>query len=132
MGTRALIHIKDQGKTLVTIYKHWDGYPDGLGKNLERLLEGASVKNGYQYGDEAPKVFNGMGCLAAWLIKALKEGIGDVYLYPPDSTDTGEEYVYIISVQNNRLCLNTYDVGDPDKDTLAVLSARVSLDAYEA
>ena len=31
MSTRALAHVYDENdKVLVTIYKHWDGYPDGF------------------------------------------------------------------------------------------------------
>lgn len=36
MATRALIgYLSDDGSTFVCTYNHYDGYPDGLGKNLK-------------------------------------------------------------------------------------------------
>lgn len=97
MGTRSLTHIKDEdGKTLTTIYKQYDGYPEGLGKELHEFLKGRKILNGYQ-GDEDQHHCNGMGCLAARLIGHLKEDkIGNVYVYSPDAKDCGEEFTYTI------------------------------------
>lgn len=37
MATRALIgHLSDDGSTFVCTYNHYDGYPDGLGKILDK------------------------------------------------------------------------------------------------
>ena len=42
MSTRALAHVYDENdKVLVTIYKHWDGYPDGF----------CDEEPGWQYND---------------------------------------------------------------------------------
>lgn len=101
MGTRSLTHIKDDvwedetPKTVVTIYRQMDGYPSGLGQELAEFLDGFTVVNGF--GLNPPeKIANGMGCLAAQVVAHLKDGVGSVYLYPPDSEDCGEEYVYTI------------------------------------
>jgi L-2-hydroxyglutarate oxidase LhgO len=106
MGTRSLIHIKQDGETLVTLYRQYDGYPTGMGKDIiDALAKGkARLVNGYSGKDKSPEVFNGMGCLAAYLVGALKKphdmgggnSIGNVYLYPPNSSNCGEEYVYTI------------------------------------
>lgn len=98
MGTRALIHIKDTDTTttIATIYHHMDGYPDYLGNRIKDLLSG-SISNGVQ-----PGAFNGMGCAAASLVKGLKDGPGGVYLYPPDTCECGEEFVYTILPRGNR------------------------------
>lgn len=74
MGTRSLLHIKDEGKTLVTLYRQYDGYPTGMGKDIkDALAKGkARLTNGYSGSDKNPEVFNGMGCLAAYLVVELK------------------------------------------------------------
>ena len=96
MGTRALIHVKDdEGEnTLVTIYSQYDGYPTGLGADIKRVLGERTLVNGYNSPDTQ---CNGMGCAAAMLIAELKAGCGGVYIYKPDSADVWEEYVYTLS-----------------------------------
>lgn len=41
MSTRATIHFCDpeSKKPTAIIYRHWDGYPDGLGKDLKQFIE---------------------------------------------------------------------------------------------
>jgi hypothetical protein len=99
MGTRSLTHIKDEGldsKTLVTFYRQLDGYPTGMGQDLKDFLKGIQICNGYSEDQEAGKWANGSGCLAAQLIKHMKDGIGSIYIQFPDAIDCGEEYVYTI------------------------------------
>ncbi len=111
MGTRALIHIKDKGVTLLTIYRQFDGYPSGLGQELGEILSGQELPSGYIDDKSlAPSFYNGMGCLAAYIVKELKEKWGNVYIYPVDSQDVGEDYVYIIE-----------ESGDDKKLTLVTL-----------
>jgi hypothetical protein len=38
MSTRATIHFSQGGKTKAIVYRHSDGYPVGLGKDLEEFL----------------------------------------------------------------------------------------------
>jgi len=111
MGTRALVHFKEgslTGPTIVSMYRQYDGYPEGWGKDMyDALNEGmVQILNGHQ-GQSPPTAFNGLSCLAAWLIGELKEGtIGNVYLYPPDSEDVGEEYTYTLySDDDGELCM---------------------------
>ena len=93
MGTRSLTHIKEDGKTLLTIYRQMDGYPTGMGKDLKYILEPLALANGIGLNK---KVANGMGCVAAQIVAGLKKGPGSVYIYPVDSVDCGEEYTYTI------------------------------------
>ena len=102
MGTRSLTHVKDDvwedgetPQTILTIYRQMDGYPSGHGKDLADFLSGFAVVNGFG-GGEPRKAANGMGCLAAQLVKELKDGIGSIYVYRPDASDCGEEYVYTV------------------------------------
>jgi len=103
MGTRSLTHIKNQsGQTLVTLYRQYDGYPDGHGQELADFLKGKTIVNGFSGEDKTRGNFNGMECLAASVIAFFKEGIGGFYLQPPDSKDFGEDYTYTIYQADNR------------------------------
>jgi len=103
MATRAIVRVyNEDNRPLCTIYKHWDGYPEGLGETLREFLSGRKVVNGIPgWGAtvrsvaEAP-IANTMAGLAAQLICFLKSEspVGDVYVYPPNYSDVGEEYVY--------------------------------------
>ena len=90
MATRAMISIakreegvsfsEEPNQTIVDIYHHWDGYPEGLGVTLASYLDGKRVVNGIGNKDSEDLIFNGMGCLAASLVAYLKDGPGNVYI----------------------------------------------------
>ena len=111
MGTRAIINIarREEGvsfseipeKVMVSIYNHYDGYPEGLGVTLASYLEGSKIVNGL--GGNSYDVFNGLGCLAASLIAELKDGPGNVYIEDPEHKHGWIDYEY-------------YVWGDTDKD----------------
>ena len=104
MGTRAIINIarREEGvsfsekpdKYMVSIYNHYDGYPEGLGLKLANYLEGTKIVNGLGKNNE--DVFNGLGCLAASLIAELKDGPGNLYIEDPNRKSGGIEYEYYI------------------------------------
>ena len=50
--------------------------------------------------------FNGMGCLAAQMIAAFKQGIGGIYIEPVTDEDCGQDYTY--KVYNNRVEVYDY------------------------
>lgn len=106
MGTRALIHIKKGSETLTTIYRQFDGYPSGMGADLQDLIGDLEIVNGYQGGRQA----NGMGCLAAQIVAGMKDGVGNVYIYPAGASDCGEEYVYTLSDQQGAVHVRCEDV----------------------
>jgi hypothetical protein len=113
MGTRTLVHIKDGKKTIATIYRQYDGYPTGMGEDIKRVLNGGEViiLNGYGGSCKIPAQFNGMGCLAAFLVGELKEQkIGNVYLFAANTKDVGEEFIYTLSVKNGTVYLKCFDV----------------------
>ncbi len=80
MSTRSTIAIYENTKHLVTIYQQCDGYPSGVGKALAKFVSSGTL-------------FNGMGCLAAALIKELKDGPGGTYIVPKGDE---EEYNYVV------------------------------------
>lgn len=120
MGTRTLLHIKEKGMespTLVTIYRQYDGYPDGLGLDILKAINMGDCKivNGYMLGDEIPQAFNTMGCLAAHIIGQLKTKIGNVYIYPTDSKNCNEEFTYYLCNENGKPHLYVrHEYPDPD------------------
>lgn len=123
MSTPAVVHFKDgdlDSDTIVTMYRHHDGFPDRLGVDIFE-----SVKTQFEaVGMTAPlphgpghsfRPFYGMACLTAFLVGQLKGGtLGSVYLYPPDSEGVGERYVYTIYVdENNDVCMLIDGEGGP-------------------
>ena len=104
MGTRATINIarREEGvsfseipeKVMVSIYNHYDGYPEGLGVTLASYLEGSKIVNGL--GGNRNDVFNGLGCLAASLIAELKDGPGNVYIEDPERKHGWIDYEYYV------------------------------------
>lgn len=111
MGTRTLVHIKDGKKTIATIYRQYDGYPTGMGDDIKEALNfgNVTILNGFN-GQTIPSHFNGMGCLAAFLIGELKQKkIGNVYIFPANSKDVGEEFTYTLSESNGKIKLKVVE-----------------------
>lgn len=104
MGTRSTTTIKDEnGKTLVTLYRQFDGYPTGHGQELADFLKARTLVNGFGMDMTAKTHANGMGCLAAQLITYLKgDQIGNVYV-----TEAGDsqEYNYTVYPKDGQLYL---------------------------
>ena len=119
MATRAMISIakreegvsfsKEPNQTIVDIYHHWDGYPEGLGVTLADYLNGYHVVNGL--GRENDKLFNGMGCLAASLVAELKDGPGDVYIEPRESHSWIDYHYYIWGDYYKSIWISIFDEG---------------------
>jgi len=132
MSTRALINFVERedgvsfsehpgvDKIHTQIYKHYDGYPQGLGVTLADYLQGYKVVSGL--GNDQELVANGMGCLAAQTVRYLKDVPGDVYLHKPAKLDW-EEYEYFIwCKEGHGVWISILDcdgncifVGKPDK-----------------
>lgn len=55
MSTRATVHFKDEGskKATAIVYRHSDGYPDGLGKDLQMFLERLKKLDDNRFNDAA-------------------------------------------------------------------------------
>ena len=110
MATRATIHIakREEGvsfsekpnKTIVDIYHHYDGYPEGLGVTLASYLDDFVITNGL--GRDNDYVFNGLGCLAASLVAELKDGPGNVYIEDPERPHGWIDYEYYVWGDDNK------------------------------
>ena len=122
MGTRSLIHFDEDGTTLATLYRQFDGYPEVAGLALAGVLtrngKSRKVVNGFGGGDGASGAFNTLGCVAAEVIGRLKlenreddgSTIGGFYVYKPGSKDCGEEYTYTVSVKDGEPWVEAVDV----------------------
>ena len=87
MGTRSTtkIYKTNNGmkkEPILSLYKQWDGYPDGWGEELKEFIKKCIVVNGYNKERDSKKnklLCNGVGCFALQLVKEFKEGTGDLY-----------------------------------------------------
>jgi len=95
MGTRSLTKFIEEGKEICVLYRQFDGYPEGHGKELAEFLQNMPIVNGYN--SDTQRAANGMGCLAAQVVSNFKKCVGGFYLYPPKTHDIGEEFIYIVS-----------------------------------
>lgn len=112
MGTRSIVTVisEHDNKPLVAIYRQYDGYPSGMGNDLKKILNDGDVTllNGFN-GQSCPSHFNGMGCLAAYLVGELKnKTLGNVYLYPLGSE---EGYNYTLYQVENVLYMKCEGYG---------------------
>ena len=95
MATRASVIFKEKGEPVFAMYKHWDGYPEGLGKQLKSIVSGGKLVNGLGPNRTLGSSFNGWGCMWATIIAELKQEPGDVYICRiSDVGQQGEDFVY--------------------------------------
>lgn len=126
MGTRSLTTFIDtyEGKNkrqesvikknkIVTMYRQYDGYPEGHGLQLAEFLAGGKMVNGISMNENG-LIFNGMGCLAAQAVAHFKNGPGGFYLHRGGTTNCWEQYRYevIDNGPGNDVTLRCYDVYD--------------------
>ena len=131
MATRATVSIarREEGvsfsekpnKTIVDIYHHYDGYPEGLGVTLASYLDDKKITNGLGSRDDYD-YFNGLGCLAASLVAELKDGPGNVYIEDPERKHGWLDYEYFVWGDDNKdIWISIFDgdecifVGKPRK-----------------
>lgn len=96
MGTRSTTLILDESnQPILNMYRQFDGYAKGHGKDMADYLKGMTVINGIGGGDNT-KNANGMGCLALQLVCHFKKKIGNFYANNLASEKEGYHYtVYL-------------------------------------
>jgi hypothetical protein len=109
MGTRALTFVYDGNKPIVNLYRQYDGYPTGHGRELAEFLNGFTIVNGI--GAETTRVANGMGCLAAQVVAHFKESVGGFYIHSVDATECGQDYEYHVYQKDKELRVRVTDRG---------------------
>lgn len=100
MGTRSLTRVFEDDQELVTIYRQFDGYPEGHGQDLADFLKDRSIVNGIPVSYKG-KISNGGRDLAAQLVSFLKKDheVGGIYIEAMGASDLGEEYEYSIYIE---------------------------------
>ncbi len=109
MGTRALTFVYDGEKPIVNLYRQYDGYPTGHGRELAEFLNGFKVVNGI--GAETTRIANGMGCLAAQIVAHFKDSVGGFYIHSVDATECGQDYEYHVYQKDRELRVRVTDRG---------------------
>ena len=99
MGTRSLTYVVENGKRIVCMYRQYDGYPSGHGKELYEFLQPITIVNGL--GGDSQNVANGAGCLAAQMVAHFKNGPGGIYLKSVTPGDCWQDYEYYVNVNDN-------------------------------
>ena len=126
MGTRSLTRViqRQEGlsfseghnhveKSVINMYRQFDGYPDGHGVDLAEFLDDFDVVNGLGEDRYKLKTANGVGCLAAQLVQHFKNGPGNVYLEQLNGEpgDSWEEYIYTLYLKEGEpIFISIYDV----------------------
>jgi hypothetical protein len=110
MGTRALTFVYQGNTPIINMYRQFDGYPTGHGRELADFLAPFTMVNGLQLGDQR-KTANGMGCLAAQLIAHFKDGAGGFYIHPVTDTECGQDYEYHVYQDTEGLRVRITDRG---------------------
>jgi hypothetical protein len=103
MGTRSLTTFistwkdektgKVKNEKIVTMYRQFDGYPSGHGRELAEFIGQGKMVNGIG-ANEPQLVFNGIGCLAAQVVANFKKGAGGIYLHRGGAKNCWEEWHY--------------------------------------
>lgn len=100
MGTSARVIFKSEGQTVFNMQANYDGYPDGVGLDLARIILEGNLVDGLGPNRTLGAYFNGASCMAASVIALMKKEPGNIYLYPT-SYDFDANYKYIINVNKN-------------------------------
>lgn len=101
MGTRSLtVFLNEKGKEICVLYKQFDGYPQGWGNSLKEDFKNCYIGNGIPLDRKSKsgrEVVNGIEELPIRILKKVDDGKGGFYMFPPNTRDTGEEYIYYLS-----------------------------------
>lgn len=97
MGTRSktsfIRKIGDKKECLVSVYRQYDGYIEGMGYEIANYILSKEICNGIRLGRDTSKLANGYTCLIAQFIRDFKTEIGNVYITTEDDI---QEYNYNI------------------------------------
>lgn len=100
MGTSARVIFKSEGQTVFNMRAHYDGYPEGVGMDLARILTEGEQVHGLGPNDRTlGNYFNGDSCMAASVVALMKKEPGNIYLYPTKN-DFDANYTYTINVDS--------------------------------
>lgn len=111
MGTRSTMKFIRKGNNkltpLVSIYRQYDGYVDGVGHELAKYLLSKKIVNGIPINDNSGRIANGFGCLIAQYIRDFKTEPGNLYI---TDMDDKEEYNYEVIFDDDKYFDGEYNV----------------------
>ena len=136
MGTRSLTKVmqtwedesgKKHRKPITCMYRQYDGYLSGHGKELAEWLSGYTIVNGIPM-DKSEPMFNGIDCLAAQMYVHFKangckddgtpvSSPGNIYCMHPDAEEVFEDYLYEIEEVGKDILITVYEMGFEDGGT---------------
>lgn len=117
MGTRSNTVVRDGRQVVAVMYRQYDGYLTGHGRDLLDFLTGFEIVNGFNdtHREVGKKVANGAGCFAAQLVTHFKtvmatqhvlnketdryeevpaSQVGNIYLCPSSESKVRHDYSY--------------------------------------
>ena len=100
MGTRSTIKFYDEDEFICAVYQQFDGYIDGVGKQVVDFISSKSFVNGIGRDEN---VFNGYHCFIAQFISNFKTSAGGLYM---TSKDDEQEFNYIVKKQNKKIIIS--------------------------
>lgn len=117
MGIRSTVKFYSNhgsGESVMSVYRQYDGYINGVGHELAEWLKDKKVIDGISEQTMEEGYANGMGCLAAQYVAAHKEGIGGFYLTTPDDS---QKYNYEVRWDGSEFEIKVDDIftGTPDE-----------------
>jgi len=119
MATRSRIGIQLSDDSILSVYHHWDGYPEWLGRILqthyntrpkvEELIDGGDMSVCWN-DDNQPEYYSARGenCPPR-LDNNLIEYVAD-----------GEEYAYIFNREGVWVCIDRHEFDDKDPETVSI------------
>ena len=103
MGTRSTItfysRMSGTNFFLANIYQQYDGYLEGVGKELCEWLKSKTIVNGFS--KSGFDIANGAGCLTAKYISEFKPLTGGLYIYPEDVAHEDCDYNYSVIIDED-------------------------------
>ena len=113
MGTRSRIGIQLKDDSILSVYHHWDGYPEWLGVKLEQLfytrelvtelIDGGDMSSCYESDEHpVPKYYSDRGEDAAPVL----DDTLDEFL------ENGEEFAYLFTKNNMWKCWDRHEFDD--------------------
>jgi hypothetical protein len=124
MGTRSRIGIQLSDDSILSVYHHWDGYPEWLGRILqthyntrpkvEELIDGGDMSVCWGKTNQ-PEYYSARGedCPPR-LDNNLIEYVAD-----------GEEYAYIFNREGVWICIDRHEFDDKDPETVSIPEGRL-------
>lgn len=118
MGTRSTTKIyvkypKQEKKLILSLYKQFDGYLEGWGKEMKDFFKSGKVVNGLPL-DRSERLFNGTGCFATQLIANFKTEPGNLYATHKDD-DQEFNYTITFDYENKKVIFDCDEIDEDDE-----------------